>query len=217
VGGNRTIKVDVRVIATTNRQLEQAVHRKEFREDLYFRLNVLPIYVPPLRDHREDILLLAEHFLLWAARKHGCAARRLSDQCPAVLHGHHWPGNVRELQNVIERAVILAGESPVVEPANLCLSGFPGQPLPEPGPSVAHSHELDVFPPLREMEKRHIVAALDRCRDNRKEAATRLGISVRTLNNKLAEYSASTRRAADASRVASEHTEDDKAEQTRGR
>ncbi len=130
VGGTRTIKVDVRVIATTNRQLELSVQRKEFREDLYFRLNVLPIHIPPLRQHPDDILLLAEHFMLWAARKHGCAAQRLSDQCPAVLLGHRWPGNVRELQNVIERAVILAGDSPVVEPAHLCLTSFPATPVP---------------------------------------------------------------------------------------
>ncbi len=225
VGGNRTIKVDVRVIATTNRQLEQCVQRKEFREDLYFRLNVLPIRVPPLREHREDIMLLAEHFLLWAARKHGCAAQHLSDQCPAVLLGHPWPGNVRELQNVIERAVILAGDSRVVEPAHLCLTSFPGQPLPSPEaalppastfraapspvaapapapapvaslptpapappPAPAPAGQADTFSTLCDIEKQHILAAIGRCHDNRTHAARLLGISVRTLRNKLAEY-----------------------------
>ena len=100
VGGNRTIKVDVRVIATTNRRLEQSVQRKEFREDLFFRLNVVPIHVPPLRERSEDILFLAESFLSWFARKHGCAARRFSDDCEATLLSHHWPGNVRELQKL---------------------------------------------------------------------------------------------------------------------
>src|SRR5271154_4062592 len=130
VGGNRTIKVDVRVIATTNRHLDQSVRRKEFREDLFFRLNVVPMHVSPLRERREDILPLAEHFLGWMARKHGCAAQRLSDECRPILASHSWPGNVRELQNVIERAVILAGDIPMVQPAHLCLTGMPGQPAP---------------------------------------------------------------------------------------
>jgi DNA-binding NtrC family response regulator len=206
VGGARTIKVDVRVIATTNRHLELAVQRKEFREDLFFRINVVPIHVPPLRDRREDILYLAEHFLHWFARKHGCAAQRLADSCFGILSAHPWPGNVRELQNVIERAVILAGDSPVVEPAHLCLGTFSSQPapalLPAPAPespapaSVCASppaqdpqaKTLNHFPPLHELEKRHIYAALERCNNNRTQAARVLGISVRTLRNKLNEY-----------------------------
>jgi len=212
VGGSRTIKVDVRVIATTNRRLEQAVQRKEFREDLYFRINVVPIHVPPLRERREDILFLAEHFLHWFVRKHGCSAQSLSASCAGVLTGHPWPGNVRELQNVIERAVILAGDSRVVEPAHLCLTALPLQPAPalEPVPTVALSpvpagvipappspapapvapaQPLAAFPPLHELEKRHIFAALERCKNNRTQAARVLGISVRTLRNKLNEYS----------------------------
>jgi DNA-binding NtrC family response regulator len=206
VGGARTIKVDVRVIATTNRHLELAVQRKEFREDLFFRINVVPIQVPPLRDHREDILYLAEHFLHWFARKHGCAAQRLSDSCFGILTAHPWPGNVRELQNVIERAVILAGDSPVVEPAHLCLVAFSGQlaPAPLPGPAPESTAPASVyacppdqappakppnhFPPLHELEKRHIYAALEHCNNNRTQAARVLGISVRTLRNKLNEY-----------------------------
>ena len=227
VGGSRTIKVDVRVVATTNRHLEQSVQRKEFREDLYFRLNVLPIHIPPLREHREDILLLTEHFMRSAARKHGCAAQRFSDECPKILTNHHWPGNVRELQNVIERAVILAGESPVIEPAHLCLSSFPGQtPAVQPGLTIpAPEHPkgwttspepvcvaaggaaplagvmpvaarpvpetaTQSFASLSELEKRHILAALERCKNNRTHAARLLGISVRTLRNKISEYNA---------------------------
>jgi DNA-binding NtrC family response regulator len=207
VGGSRTIKVDVRVIATTNRHLEHAVQRKEFREDLFFRINVVPIHVPPLRDHREDILYLADHFLHWFARKHGCAAQRLSDSCHGILNAHPWPGNVRELQNVIERAVILAGDSPVVEPAHLCLVAFSAQPAPLPLPVPAPESPAPAsafacppaqaapaqnplhFPPLHELEKRHIYAALERCNNNRTQAARVLGISVRTLRNKLNEYS----------------------------
>jgi DNA-binding NtrC family response regulator len=211
VGGTRTIKVDVRVIATTNRRLEQSVQRKEFREDLFFRLNVVPIHIAPLRERRDDIWFLAEHFLSWAARKHGCAAQRLSDSCAGVLLAHHWPGNVRELQNVIERAVILAGDSRVVEPPHLCLTSFPapnGTPAteapptfvmpaaPAPAPPPAPVSE-DAFPPLEELEKRHIFQALERCRNNRTQAAKILGISVRTLRNKLNEYGAGAASAAD--------------------
>src|ERR1700685_4034113 len=115
VGGNRTIKVDVRVIATTNRRLEESVERKEFRQDLFFRLNVVPILVPPLRDRRDDIPLLAQQFMQRFARKHGVRVKGISDVCLAALSTHRWPGNVRELQNVIERAVILCGDSGFLE------------------------------------------------------------------------------------------------------
>ncbi len=110
VGGNRTIKVDVRVIATTHRRHEDSVERKEFRQDLFFRLNVVPIHVPPLRDRREDVPFLAQQFMTRFARKHGVRVRGFSDDCLATLKAHNWPGNVRELQNVIERAVILCGD-----------------------------------------------------------------------------------------------------------
>ena len=193
VGGNRTIKVDVRVIATTNRRLEQSVQRKEFREDLFFRLNVVPIYVPPLRERRQDILFLAENFLSWYARKHGCAARRFADDCESTLLSHHWPGNVRELQNVIERAVIMTGDSPVVEASHFCLVGVPlestspAPPAPA-SPAISSAVAAAEFPPLHELEKRHIFAALERCHNNRTQAAKVLDISVRTLRNKLHEY-----------------------------
>jgi DNA-binding NtrC family response regulator len=198
VGGSRTIKVDVRVIATTNRRLEQSVERKEFREDLFFRLNVVPIHVPPLRERREDILFLADQFLVWAARKHGCAAQRLSDECRRILFGHNWPGNVRELQNVIERAVILGADSPLIEPAHLCLTGMPGsppvapQPAPAAAPQAASPVAVEELPTLAELEKRHILVALERCRNNRTQAAKILDISVRTLRNKLNEYQGSS-------------------------
>src|SRR3989454_945411 len=110
VGGNRTVKVDVRVIATTNRNLEESVERKEFRQDLYFRLNVVPILVAPLRERKSDIPLLAEQFRQRFARKHGVDVVGISQGCFAALNAHSWPGNVRELQNVIERAVILCSE-----------------------------------------------------------------------------------------------------------
>src|SRR6516164_1377011 len=119
VGGNRTIKVDVRVIATTNRNLEQSVEKKEFRQDLFFRLNVVPIPVPPLRERAEDVPFLAEEFMRRYARKHGVNVQGFSKEALKVLNNHSWPGNVRELQNVVERAVILCGENGVLEPETL--------------------------------------------------------------------------------------------------
>src|SRR5215813_3942684 len=119
VGGNRTIKVDVRVIATTNRNLEQSVEKKEFRQDLFFRLNVVPIAVPPLRERIEDVPLLAEQFVRRFARKHGVRVGGISEPCLTALLAHQWPGNVRELQNAVERAVILCGDGQDLQPEHL--------------------------------------------------------------------------------------------------
>ncbi len=203
VGGNRTIKVDVRVIATTNRHLEESVERKEFRQDLFFRLNVVPIPVPPLRERMEDVPHLAQQFMQRFARKHGVRVRGISENCAAVLAAHRWPGNVRELQNVIERAVILCGDSGLIEPEHLGFSPRPAAappvtvatarqapPLPVSGTDSPPAAEENVFP-LAEMEKRHILATLQRTGQNRTHAAKMLGISVRTLRNKLSDYGVS--------------------------
>jgi DNA-binding NtrC family response regulator len=194
VGGNRTIKVDVRVIATTNRRLEESVERKEFRQDLFFRLNVVPIHVPPLRDHKEDIAFLAHEFMPRFARKHGARVHGIADPTLAALQAHHWPGNVRELQNVIERAVILCGDSGLLEPEHLGFSGSdgggPSAPAAAPVSNVpsAPPEEGGGMSSLAEVEKRHILAALEKTRQNRTQAAKILGISIRTLRNKLNEY-----------------------------
>jgi len=181
VGGNRTIKVDVRVLATTNRNLEQSVERKEFRQDLFFRLNVVPILVPPLRDKKEDILLLAEQFMRRYARKHGVQVAGISESCMAVLKAHPWPGNVRELQNVIERAVILGGDGRELQTEHLGFS-LGGSPAPTPATDSGEPLALD------ELEKRHILSVLEHCEGNRTRTADKLGISIRTLRNKLNEY-----------------------------
>jgi DNA-binding NtrC family response regulator len=193
VGGNRTIKVDVRVIATTNRRLEETIERNQFRQDLYFRLNVVPVQVPPLRERRDDIPYLAGQFTQRFARQHGVRVRGLSDGCLKALHDHSWPGNVRELQNVIERAVILCGENEMLEAEHLGLTSI--QPPAEiavrqsPLARIAQPAGIaDEFPTLTELEKHHIFAALDRCKGNRTHAAKMLDISIRTLRNKLHEY-----------------------------
>ena len=197
-GGNRTIKVDVRVIATTNRRLEESVERKEFRQDLFFRLNVVPIHVPPLREHKEDVAFLAHQFMPRFARKHGARVHGISDSALAALDAHPWPGNVRELQNVIERAVILCGDSGLLELEHLGFSRFGSGDLSAPAstPPAAAAASASSAPAapaaepgtLAEMEKRHILAALERTKQNRTHAARLLGISIRTLRNKLNEY-----------------------------
>jgi DNA-binding NtrC family response regulator len=184
VGGNRTLKVDVRVIATTNRQLEHSVERKEFRQDLFFRLNVVPLHVPPLRERGDDISFLAGQFLQRFARKHGIRVSGLSAECAAALQAHRWPGNVRELQNVIERAVILCADGEELQAAHLGLVSRGGEE-PAAGNDASDAAELVQ---LAEIEKRHILRVLDRCDGNRTHAARHLGISIRTLRNKLHEY-----------------------------
>lgn len=205
VGGARTIKVDVRVIATTNRLLEQSVERKEFRQDLYFRLNVVPIRVPPLREHREDVPFLAQHFLQRFARKHGVRVRAIAEDCIDALTRHDWPGNVRELQNVIERAVILCGDAPHLEIEHCCLPAPPRAAVVSSGStagavtSVAECSAngsgggttvgpAEPLMTLYDLEKRHILNTLEQCNNNRTQAARLLEISVRTLRNKLHEY-----------------------------
>jgi DNA-binding NtrC family response regulator len=194
VGGSRTIKVDVRVLATTNRDLDQSVEKKEFRQDLYFRLNVVPVFVPPLRERREDIVFLAEQFVQRFGRKHGVKISGITPECRAALETHSWPGNVRELQNVIERAVILCADGERIETEHL---GIHGIVSPSPATSTASTQPpptataatIDGDPlTLEDLEKQHILATLDKCGGNRTHAARKLGISIRTLRNKLSEY-----------------------------
>jgi len=193
VGGNRTIKVDVRVLATTNRNLEQSVEKKEFRQDLFFRLNVVPIHVPPLRDRREDVPQLAEEFMRRFSRKHGVHVRGFSDTAMQLLSGHTWPGNVRELQNVVERAVILCGESGVLEPEHLGLAKTPASQAPGAAPeAVPAAAGAPTALTLAELEKRHILAVVEQCKGNRTQAAKILDVSIRTLRNKLHEYNGSS-------------------------
>lgn len=199
VGGNRTIKVDVRVIATTNRNLEESVARKEFRQDLYFRLNVVPIPVPPLRERKEDVVFLAEQFMQRFVRKHGVRVNGISPGCKAALMAHDWPGNVRELQNVIERAVILCPDGSDLSAAHL---GFNPAASPAVAPaaggavaaagSAFQAATADEIVPLEQLEKRAILQALELCKGNRTHAAKHLQISIRTMRNKLKEYGVSS-------------------------
>ncbi|GAB4255250.1 MAG: sigma-54 dependent transcriptional regulator [Deferrisomatales bacterium] len=178
VGGRKTIALDLRVVATTNRDLPEEVRRGRFREDLYYRLHVIPIRLPPLRRRRADIVPLARHFLERACTSQGRCAARLSAEAEAALTAYGWPGNVRELQNVIERAAVLArGET--VEPGHLLLTGEALRP---------GGGELQVDGTLEEMERRIILAAFDQHGRNKKATARALGINVKTLRARLRAY-----------------------------
>ncbi len=150
VGGSKTIKVNVRILATSNRHLERSVERGEFRSDLYYRLNVFPVHVPPLRDRPEDIEALANTFLNRFAKRHRLALPGFTDQATRALERYPWPGNVRELQNTIERAVILGEEGRPISSAQLNLPSLPPSIFPaarpEPAPLPAASHPAPLAP-----------------------------------------------------------------------
>jgi len=193
VGGNRTIKVDVRVIATTNRNLELSVEKKEFRQDLFFRLNVVPVHVPALRERMEDVPFLAEEFMRRFSRKHGIHAKGFTTEALAVMKSHQWPGNVRELQNVVERAVILCSDNGMIEPSHLGLSlSHEAAAKPIGVTAAGPNGQLST---LAELERQHIFAALEQCKGNRTHAAKLLDVSIRTLRNKLHEYNGTSPKA----------------------
>jgi DNA-binding NtrC family response regulator len=181
VGGSRTIKTDVRIIATTNRDLNKAVADGLFREDLYYRLHVVPIKVPRLADRQGEVEFLLGKFLEKFAQQHNKPVPKVSAIALDQLASYPWPGNVRELRNYAERAVILAtGE------AELGFSDiFPSHITPAKDSVFGDGKE---FPTLGEVEKRLIYLALKSTSGNRNEAANLIGINVRTLRNKLKEY-----------------------------
>lgn len=179
VGSSFTMSVDVRVIATTNRDLPSAVAQGHFRGDLYYRLNVLPIHLPPLRARLEDVPLLAEHFLTQVALREGRSPKRLDEDALRAMREYSWPGNVRELQNICERAAVLTRGS--------VISGSVVRPwlvAPPVGPGHA---ELEPQR-LEDTERQEVLKALRRFAGNRQRAAAALGIGVRTLGLKLKKW-----------------------------
>jgi DNA-binding NtrC family response regulator len=183
IGSAHTIKVDVRIIATTNRVLQQEVEAGHFREDLFYRLNVIEINLPPLRERKEDIPTLVRHFIDRFTKENGKATSGIADAALERLVQHDWPGNVRELENYIERAVVVS-RGPL-----LAMEDFPQRMNAGPRNRVEEDG-LQVGLTVYEMERRLIMKSLEACQGNRTEAATRLGISTRTLRNKLHEYGA---------------------------
>lgn len=175
VGGNEPIRVDVRVISATNKDLRKAIEKQEFREDLYYRLNVVNIELPPLRERKEDVPLLAEHFLNKFAADNRKEVTGFSPDAMEFLLGYDWPGNVRELENAIERAVILAKDS-IITVADLPQENLSLVRLASTGKN------------LKEVEKNHVLNVLRKAGGNYSEAARILGISRMTLYNKAKEY-----------------------------
>ena len=180
VGGNQTISVDVRVIASTNRDLKSLVQVGQFREDLFYRLSVITLPAPPLRDRPDDIELLSAHFLSVFAERYQCPAREISRAGLDALRARHWEGNVRELQHVIERAVVLS-DSPTLGPENFC------EPAPGTAESVPDSLTLRDF--VDQSSREHLVRILDQTGWRKSAAAEILGIDRATLYRMLKKYS----------------------------
>jgi two-component system response regulator AtoC len=181
VGGATPIKVDVRIVATTNRNLDEEIEAKRFREDLFFRLNVIPITLPPLRDRDGDIPLLAAHFVDWYCRENNRAPKTICPEAMEMMSSYPWPGNVRELQNVIERAVVLDVDE-TIRPEHVAL-----RPIGSGGDDTDEIVDA-VGSTVAEMERRLILKTLKALGGNRGRTAEVLRISVRTLRNKLNQY-----------------------------
>lgn len=213
VGGTETVNIDVRVLATTNRNLEEWVKEGKFRQDLYFRLNVIPLRLPSLKERGDDVILLAEFFLQLYMNEYSLPPARLSPEAVAWLKAYDWPGNVRELQNLMERAVLLCGGEPITQghflldedswplfTDNQTAPGAEAEPTNESvmqtdretpaggAPKMSAADFSGGVIPLHEMERIMIMKGLDQTSGNRTQAAELLGISVRTLRNKLNEY-----------------------------
>lgn len=180
LGSERTIQVDVRVIAATNRDLRQLVAEGRFQEDLYYRLNVIPIVMPPLRERREDIPMLVEHFIRRHARRAGRQLDGIEPEAMTLLTEAPWPGNVRELENTIERAVVLAS-GPVIRVADITLVSA-ASPGPQPLPSLNLKQNLDW------VERETVRRALDAALGVKKDAAELMGISQRAMSYYLAKH-----------------------------
>lgn len=179
VGGVRPIKVNIRFLAASNRNMQEAIETKAIREDLYYRLNVVPIHIPPLRERTEDILPLARYFLEKACKENHKPIKNFSERACQKLLNYPWPGNARELANIVERTIVLDFD-PIIDAEHLYLdsSFFERKGL----------YSVPVGITLHELEKRLILETLETHHRNRTKTAQILGISVRTLRNKLHEY-----------------------------
>lgn len=196
LGGATDIPVAVRVLAATNRAPEKAVQNKLLREDLYYRLNVFHISLPPLRDRKQDIPMIASALLRDLNKKHGCRCTHLSTEVLGRLHAHNWPGNVRELRNLIERAVIVAGQGEIQLrhlPGAAAQAAPPAAPAPAPAGDVL---QVRAGSPMSEVEEAYILLTLKHANNNRRQAAEMLGLCLRTLHNKLRSFESSKARSA---------------------
>ena len=186
IGGTETIKVNIRLVAATNKDLEKAIAAGEFREDLYHRLNVFTIFVPPLRERKSDILLLADHFLEKFSREHGKQVRRISTPAIDMLVSYHWPGNVRELANVIERAIVVCDANVV--------HGHHLPPTLQTAEASGTTPTLTLQQTLEAVERDVLQDALKSARGNRAKAARLLGATERVFNYRVRKYRIDWRR-----------------------
>ena len=213
VGGDEPVKVDVRIIAATNRDIEKMVSEGAFREDLFYRINVIPIHLPPLRERKEDIPPLAKYFMEKYSKKYYRNCIKISEDALNYLVSLNYQGNIRELENMIERAVILAQKDEIIDIAHFGSFGSPGYNGPAAipkaisearvyqsmslmragdGEAVSRENESGITSlSIKEMEKKLIIAALKETNGNRTKAAEKLGITARTLRNKLKELNLS--------------------------
>ncbi|HET9157105.1 MAG TPA: sigma 54-interacting transcriptional regulator, partial [Myxococcaceae bacterium] len=187
VGSTTEVPFQARVLAATNRKLEDEVRTGRFREDLFYRLNVIAIHVPPLRERREDIQLLAEHFLQRFAEELGRPDLRLSEEALRVLEGYGFPGNVRQLQNIVERAATLA-ERPVLGPETLPppVRGEPERSVPASAPTLGANFSVERH--LDEVERQFLLAALRESAGVKTRAAELLGLTFRSFRYRLAKH-----------------------------
>ena len=188
VGGNKPVKLNLRILATTNRDLKKEVEQGRFREDLYFRLNVIHLQLPSLRQRKEDIQIFTEYFVKKYAQANSVSPLPLSPKALERLMGYHWPGNVRELENTMHRAVLLASGKMIDDEA-IILSEESEQAAPGIAAGIKEmAMQSFVGRSLDEVERELILGTLSHCLGNRTHAANILGISIRTLRNKLKEY-----------------------------
>jgi two-component system nitrogen regulation response regulator GlnG len=204
VGGNTPIKVDVRVIAATNKPLEQAVAARQFREDLFYRLNVVRIHIPPLRDRRDDIPLLVNYFLKKIARDQGREPKSIATAAVRALEKHHWPGNVRELENVIRRAIVIAKSEAILPgdlPTEVTGQGATSGPVPTTASDgsttdagtlarqlfqiAKRDPKLKIIPTV---ERELVIQALKEMDNNQVRAAKLLGITRATLRKRIEKF-----------------------------
>ena len=180
LGSTQTIQCDVRLVAATNKDLERAVKEGSFREDLYYRLNVFPVYMPPLRERRTDILLLAEYFLEKYARENKKIIKRISTSAIDMLIQYHWPGNVRELQNCMERAVLICDDDSI--------KGAHLPPTLQTSSSSKTTNLLSLAGSVENLEKELIIESLKLHNGNQTKVAEALSTSLRIINYKIHQY-----------------------------
>jgi DNA-binding NtrC family response regulator len=184
VGGTASLRADVRLIAATNRDLEEAVATGRVREDLFYRLNVFSVRLPPLRERGDDVLLLADHFVRALGARMGKGERGLSRDAREALLGHTWPGNIRELQNAVERALIVS-EGGLITVSELAITARPEPPAPGRPPVVATGSSPPAGASLAEWERKIVADAVARARGNKSRAARALGLSRAQLYTRL--------------------------------